>query len=125
MHYLSILLMVLGGALGFYIGIAGYRKYIHITRTAERVAILQILGVAVRFGIAGSLIFFTTISFVSARSPEYIWSFQSLVRAFLVSFIPGIIITLGTVYQVYTTVIFRDMLIRKYKERDESESRDK
>lgn len=123
MHYLSILLMVFGGALGLYIGIAGYREYVHITRTAERVSVLQIIRVAVRFGIAGGLIFLTTTSFVSARSPEYVWSLQSLARAIFVSFIPGIIITLGTAYQVYTTVIFRDMLLRKYKKRDETESR--
>ena len=73
-------------------------------------------------GIASSLIFFAIISSTGLFDPGYIWSVQKFGGAIFVSLIPGAIVTLGGLYQIYTTVIFRDMLIRKYREKDKSEN---
>ena len=122
MHYFAFLLMLLAGISGLYMGVVGFREYTNITRTAEKVSVLQIIKIAVQFGIAGSLVFFATISSASVFDPEYVWSLQKLGSAIFVSLIPGVIVTLGGVYQIYTTVIFRDILIRKYREKHKSEN---
>jgi hypothetical protein len=115
MNYLTFLLIVLAGIPGLAIGVIGFRAYTNLTRTTEKISVLQIIKIAVQFGIAGSLIFFATISSASLFDSEYIWSLQNLGGAIFVSLIPGIIVTLGGMYQIYTTAIFRDILIRKYR----------
>lgn len=118
MNYLTFLLIVLAGVPGLYIGVIGFREYTNITRTVEKVSVLQIIKIAVKFGIATSLIFFATISSASLFDSEYIWSLQNFGGPILVALILGVIVTLGGVYQIYTTVIFRDLLIRKSQEKD-------
>jgi hypothetical protein len=115
MNYLTFLLIVLAGIPGLAIGVIGFRAYTNLTRTTEKISVLQIINIAVQFGIAGSLIFFATISSASLFDSEYIWSLQNLGGAIFVSLIPGIIVTLGGMCQIYTTAIFRDILIRKYR----------
>ena len=122
MNYVTFLLMFLAGITGLYIGVIGFREYTNITRTAEKVSVLQIIKNAAQFGIASSLVFLATISSASIFDPEYVWSLQKLWGAIFVSLIPGVIVTLGGMYQIYTTVIFRDILIRKYREKDKSEN---
>ena len=118
MNYLTFLLIVLVGIPGLYIGVIGFREYTNITRTAEKISVLQIIKIAVQFGIAGSLIFFATISSASLFDSDDLWSLQNLGGAIFVALILGVIVTIGGAYQIYTTVIFRDMLIRKYREKD-------
>ena len=122
MNYFSLLLMILSGIVGLYVGTVGFRGYTNITRTAEKVSILQIIKIAVHMGIASSLIFFATISFTGLFDPGYVWNVQNFGGAIFVSLILGVIVTLGGLYQIYTTVIFRDMLIRKYREKDKSKN---
>ena len=122
MCYFSFLIIFLAGISGLYLGVVGFREYTNITRTAEKVSALQIIRIAIRSGASGSLIFFAIIIFAGVLDKEYIWSLQKFMGAILVSLIPGIIIILGGVYQIHTTVVFRDMLIRKHKEKDKSEN---
>jgi hypothetical protein len=122
MYYFVFLLVLLAGISGFYVGVVGFREYTNITRTAEKISILQIIKIAGQLGIASSLVFFATISSASFFDPEYVWSLQKLRGAIFASLILGVIVTLGGVYQIYTTVIFRDALIRKYRQKDKSEN---
>ena len=122
MHYFAFLLVLLTGISGLYVGVVGFREYTSITRTAEKVSILQIIKNAAQFEIASSLVFLATISSASLFDPEYVWSLQKIGGAIFLSLILGVIVTLGEVYQTYTTVVFRDMLIRKYREKDKSEN---
>ena len=122
MYYFAFLLVLLAGISGLYVGVVGFREYTNITRTADKVSVLQIIKIAVQFGIASSLVFFATISSASFFDPEYVWSLQKVGGAVFVSLILGVIVTFGGVYQIYTTVIFRDILIRKYREKDKSEN---
>lgn len=122
MYYFNFFIIFLVGIGGLCLGVVGFREYTNITRTAEKVSALQIIKIALLFGVSGSLILFTVMIFAGVFDDEYIWSLQKLGNAFLVSLIPGIIIILGVVYQIYTTVVFRDMLIKKYKEKDKPEN---
>ena len=121
MHYFSILVISLLGISGLYLGTLGFKQYRSITRTADKVSALQVIKIAVILGMASSLVFFAIMIFGGLIDDEYIWSLQKVGGSILVSLIPGVIITLGAAYQIYTTLIFRDMLIRKYKAKDESE----
>jgi hypothetical protein len=79
------------------------------------VSVLQIIKIAARSGLSSSLVFFAILIFAGVLDEEYIWSLQKFGGAILVSSILGVIVILGETYQIYTTVLFRDMLIRKYK----------
>lgn len=122
MHYFGFLMILLAGISGLYLGVVAFREYTNITRTAEKVSVLQIIKIAARFSVAGSLIFFATIISASVLDEKYIWSLPKIGGAICVSLIPGIVIILGGVYQIYTTVVFRDLLIRKYKKKDKSKN---
>lgn len=122
MNYLTFLLMVLAGIAGLYIGVIGFREYTNKTRTSEKVSVLQIIKTATRFGMSSSLVFFAIMIFAGVLNNEYIWSLQKIESAILASLFLGVIVILGAAYQIYTTVVFRDMLIKKYKKKDKSEN---
>jgi len=85
MNYFAFLLMILSGIIGLYAGVVGFKEYTNITRTAEKVSILQIIKIAVQMGIASSLIFLATISSTSLFDPGYIWSLQKFGGAIFVN----------------------------------------
>ena len=122
MYYFSLLIMFLAGISGLYLGVVGFREYTNITRTTEKISALQIIKIAARLGVSSSLVFFSIVTIGGVLDEEYIWSLQKFGGAIFVSSILGVIVTLGGAYQIYTTVVFKDMLIRKYKEKDNSEN---
>lgn len=120
MFWLNFLILLLAGIGGLYLGVVGFRKYRKITATDEKVSILQIIKIAACFGGAGSLIFLGIINFASLIDEEYLYSLQSIGNSIIICLILGFLITLGALYQIYTTVVFRDMLIRTFKKKDKS-----
>jgi cytochrome b subunit of formate dehydrogenase len=124
MYYFSFLIIFLTGISGLYLGIVEFREYTNITRTAEKVSTLQIIKMAARSGLSSSLMFFAFMLFAGVLEREYVWSLQKVGGAVLVSSLLGVVVTLGGAYQIYTTVIFRGMLIRKYQEKDKPENHD-
>jgi hypothetical protein len=56
---------------------------------------------------------------------EYVWTLPKLGGSILVAGILGVIVALGSAYQIYTTAVFRDTLIRKFQGKDKSEDRNK
>ena len=122
MHYFGLFIIILAGISGLYLGIVGFRQYTNITRTAEKVTTLQVIKIAARLSLASSLVFFATLNFGGVLDEDHIWSFYQLGGSALGSLIFGLLVSLGVAYQIYTTVVFRDMLIRKYKEKDKSEN---
>jgi|SRR5687768_10837512 len=116
--YFILFIIFLAGMGGLYLGVMGFRNYQNITITAEKVSIMQIIKIASSFGATGTLVFFAVILSASIFDEKYIWSPQRFGGAILVSLILGLFITLGGIYQVYTTVIFRDLLIKKYREKN-------
>ena len=117
MYYFNFLIILFAGISGLYLGIVGFREYTNITRTAEKVSALQVIKIAARLGAASSLVFFAIMILGGVFNEEYIWSLLKLCSSILVSLLLGITVTLGGAYQIYTTAVFRDILIRKYKKR--------
>jgi hypothetical protein len=124
MNYFIFLLTVVIGILGVSFGITGFTRYTNITRTANKVSLLQIIIPAVQSGIASSLIFFAIISSLSIFDSEYIWDLQKLGGAIFISLTLGTLVTAGGINHIYKTVILRDMLIRKYRGKDVPERYD-
>lgn len=122
MNYFIFLPTVVIGVLGVSFGIAGFTRYTNITKAANKVSLLQITIPAVQFGTASSLTFLAIISALGLFDLEYIWNLQKLRGAIFISLALGAFVTLGGIYQIYTTVLLRDMLIRKYRGKDVSES---
>lgn len=120
--YLILFIIFLAGIGGLYLGVIGFRNYKNITMTAEKVSVMQIIKIASSFGVASTLVFFAVILSISVFDEKYIWNLQRFGGAILVSLIPGLLTTLGGIYQVYSTVIFRDLLIKKYEEKNKRES---
>ena len=123
MLYFNLLVISVTGIGGLYLGMLGFRQYRNITRTADKVSILQIIKIAAVLGLSSSLVFFAIMIFGGVIDKEYMWSLAKLGGSILVSLILGVIVTLGGMYQIYTTVILRDMLIRRYKAKDKQENR--
>ena len=113
MFYLSLLVICLLGIGGLYLGVYGFNQYRSITRTVDKVSVLQVIKIAGMLGMSSSLVFFTIMIFGGVIGKEYVWSLPKLGGSILVSLILGIIVTIGGAYQIYTTVVFRDILIRK------------
>jgi hypothetical protein len=124
MNYFIFLLTVVIGILGVSFGIAGFTRYTNITRTANKVSLLQIIIPAVQSGIASSLTFLAIISSLSLFDSEYIWDLQKIGGAIFISLTLGAFVTVGGIYQIYTTVHLRDTLIRKDRRKDIPESCD-
>jgi hypothetical protein len=120
--YLILFISFLAGVGGLYLGIIGFKNYQNISMTAEKVSVMQIIKIASSFGVASTLVFFAFIVSTSAFDEKYVWSLQKFGGAILVALIPGLLTTLGGIYQVYTTVIFRDQWIKKYNETSKRES---
>jgi hypothetical protein len=119
--FLIIGVSVIGGLYLAMFGLGGYRT---ITQSANKVSVRQIISIAAYLGGSSSLIFFAIMIFGGVLDKEYMWSFQRLGGSIVISLIVGVIIMLGGAYQIYTTVVFRDLLIRKYKARNEPEDYD-
>jgi len=121
MHFFSLPIMFLTGISGLYLGVVGFRQYTSTTRTAGKVSTLQVIKIAVCLGSSSSLVLSTIIIFGGVLDENYIWSLQKLGGVAFVALFLGVIVTAGTAYQIYTTVAYRDMLIRKYKTDDKSD----
>ena len=122
MFYFSLLVVCLSGISGLYLGVLGFRDYRRITRTADKVSGLHVIKIAAMLGMSTSLVFFAIMIFGGVIGKDNMWSLPKLGGSIVVSLILGIIVTLGGMYQVYTTVIFRDILVRKFKAKDKPEN---
>ena len=115
--YFKLSITLLAGIAGLYFGTVGLRDYRNITHSAASVTFRRIMKTTAYLGIAGTLVFFALIAFLSILDENYVWNAQKFSGAILISSILGLVITLGGLYQVYTTAKFRDLLIKKYSEK--------
>ena len=115
--YINLLITLLAGIVGFYFGMVGLRDYRNITTNAEGVNLRHIMKISTYLGISSTLLFFAMIAFMSILDLNYVWNLQRFIGALLISSGAGLVVTLGSLYQVYTTVKFRDLLIKKYSEK--------
>lgn len=116
MQIFVIVLSVIFGLIGFYLGYSSYRQHGDITKTAERVPISQVLKIALISGIASGLVFFALVAILGTIAKNKTdWTFQEFLSLGVVSAAIGVVVFLGSTYQIRWTVKYRDYLIDKYK----------
>jgi len=111
MNLLIITLISLSGLSAIYSGYLGFKNYGKITITNEKVSFARILKISTQYGLAGALLIFAVAMIIGIFDVSYQWSAKSFGSSFVISIGGGIIIFLGSLYQVYTTIKYRDLLI--------------
>jgi hypothetical protein len=102
------------GAAGVYVfrlALPTYREVIH---RIEAVPLRLVASGALLFGIAGSLLYFAAFFFgISALEGKTAWSSAEMVGIASSSILPGFVVLLASVYQMYSTRKFRQWMMRK------------
>jgi hypothetical protein len=112
--YIVIALSLVLALLGVYIGLFTFRKYTNLVHSVEPVSIPYIVKLAAWMGVSGCFSFFALIAILGAiAEKESSWSLQSILGLLGVSIAFGVIGFFGSLYQIYTTVKYRDFLINK------------
>lgn len=113
MVYIILIVSLVFGLIGISIGLYTYRKYTFIVHSVKPVSFVSILKLAMLMGISGCFSFFALIAFfgtILERKSD--WAPQSISGLLVVSLIFGAIGSVGSLYQIYTTVKYRDLLIK-------------
>jgi hypothetical protein len=111
MAYLVMILSLVLGFTGIYIGVLSFKSYTNIVRSQDLVSKGSIIKISLQTGISASLTFFALIPmFGTIAEKKNNWSFQELFLLLCGSILLGIICLLGTMYQIYTSVKYRDLL---------------
>jgi hypothetical protein len=110
-------MMALGvilGVVGIYLGLYAFRGFTNIVHSVKPVSISYIVKLSSLWGISSCFSFFALISVFGTLTEENPnLSLQSLFALVGVSVVLGLFVFLGSLYQTYTTVKFRDLLLRK------------
>jgi hypothetical protein len=114
MVYIVIMLSFILGLIGIYFGIWTFKKYTKIIHSVEPVSIHFIFQLSVWMGISGCFSFFALIAILGTIFEKKTdWSFHSILGLIGISIIFGIIGFFGSLYQIYTTVKYRNLLLDK------------
>jgi hypothetical protein len=116
MQIFVIILSVMLGSMGFYLGYSWYRQHENIIRTADPVPMSQVLKISLMLGAAFGLFSFALVTIYGTFAENKTsWSFQEFLSLGIVSVAIAVIVLLGSIYQIITTVKYRDYLVDKYK----------
>ena len=115
MTMLLVLLLGICLAAGLYLGYLGMRNYRRLLTTANKVGLGTILRISAQFGSAGAMVVLAVALAVGLLDATYKWTPTSFTSIFLVAIAAGILITLGGLYQVCTSVVYRDHLFKYFR----------
>jgi hypothetical protein len=112
-----LLISLMLGSLSIYLGFVSYRKYVDITRTENSISIGKIVMLSLLFGVSSGLFFFALVSISGTVAENKTnWSIEELLGLVGISAVIAVIVLLGSVYQITTTIKYRDHLNKKYKD---------
>lgn len=112
-----VLILCLGG---LYIGAKAFKAYRYITVSNEAVSLKELMKISAFGGASSTLLFLGIVVVMGIIDKNYIWSIQKVLGAIVVSLIPGVITTLGSMYQLYSTIKYRDALMDSFKKESKS-----
>lgn len=114
MTYIVIMFSLVLGVIGVYVGIRAFRAYTSLVQSVEPISLPYIVKLAARMGISGGFSFFAlvTISGVLVDNNSDL-TLQSILALAAFSIALGLFGFLGSLYQIYTTVKYRDFLLDK------------
>lgn len=110
----SLLLFAVLFVIGILTGGFYFKKYTDIVNSISPIPFFKIVTTSVLIASSCFFIFIGLITIgISLSEDKQVWLIQELVALLVISGIVGFVVFLGSVYQIYTTIKYRDMLIRK------------
>lgn len=114
MFILWAILALVVGAAGVYVfrlAMPGYREVVH---RIEKVPFNMIATTALLFGISGSLLYFAAFFFgIAALENKTVWSNAEMLEIAGASILPGFVVLLASLYQMYSTRKFRQWMMKR------------
>lgn len=111
---LFLIISIALGIFGFYIGYVAFQEYTNYINNAVQVKLEKILYLSTRFAVASGLIFFALISILGTFFEKKVdWLLTEVLGLFSMAGVLCLITFIGSLYQIYTTVKYRDLLIDK------------
>jgi hypothetical protein len=120
MSFILISFAILLWLISIYLGFVAYKDYRKIIISNQVVGFAQIMKISTLFVVAATLLFFGIIITSSITDENYSWSVVKVLEAVIVSIIPGAVTMLGSIYQIFSTTKYRDILIKYLKNRNKS-----
>lgn len=110
----SVLLFILLGVIGLGCGLYSIREYSGIIKSIKPISISHVLKLSTLIGLSSCLSFFALITLLGTIVEKKItWSSNEVLGLLVVSVIVGVVVFGGSVYQIYTTIKYRDLLVKK------------
>jgi hypothetical protein len=116
----AIIAVLIIGLGGLYVGVVAYKAYSYITVSNDAISLKELVKISAFAGVSSTLLFLGIILVMGIIDGNYVWSIQKVFGAIVVSLIPGVITTLGSIYKVYSTIKYRDMLMNFLTKRSKS-----
>jgi len=118
MKLFSIVITLLTGFVGVFLGFRAFKNFTYITK--EEVKLRFLIMTSIIAGASGFLAFFSIIMIMGILDSSYIWSTNKFLGAIFISLIIGVIITLGSFVQGVLITGFRKKLLNVLKRNDEN-----
>ncbi len=119
MFYLVIALLIVVLTMGISLGVYSIRNsrsiYYGVPSTRQK----RLVN-ACSTGLSASMLLMSLILFAGLLDHKYIWSIEKILLITLFSLIPGVIVTLGTIWGFFIVNVYRNKVITKiiYKKKE-------
>jgi len=102
-----VLLLAFGG---IFLGLRAYKEDRSLTLSSNEVSPPKIIRIAAFYGASTCLIFFGIIMTGGILDANSTWSIKGALGAVLVSIVLGVIVAIGSAYQIYMSSRYKDAL---------------
>jgi hypothetical protein len=107
-------LALIVGAAGVYVFRLALPSYREIVHRIEKVPFNMIATGALLFGISGSLLYFAAFFFgIAALESKTVWTSTEILEVAGSSILPGFVVLLASLYQMYSTRKFRQWMMKR------------
>jgi hypothetical protein len=107
-------LFVVFAMIGLGSGWISFRKYSNIINSVHPIPIVSVVKLSALMAVAACFVFTALITIGgSLAENKQEWNIQELFGVLAISFFVGLVVFLGSMYQIYTTIKYRDLLIKR------------
>lgn len=114
MFIIWLLLALLAGAAGVFIGKLALRNYREVVHRVEKITFVMVAEDGLQFAIAGALLFFAAYFVAVSILESYIgWTASEVLEAASLALFTGVVVLLTSLYQMFSTRKYRQWMMRK------------
>ncbi len=114
MFILWAIIALIVGAAGVYVFRLALLSYREIVHRVEKVPFSMVATGALLFGISGLLLYFSAFFFgIAALESKTVWSSAEILEIANASILPGFVVVLASLYQMYSTRKFRQWMMKR------------